>query len=263
MPYVPGASYVDGVELDASTTEAKNKAARKYLNVDIVAGDIEAAAFDTDDIQAGEPFGVVDDHIFATGDQYSTRKVKRDSLTTERRYHSATIKDYDPQIAARYQSVPDLAREFYMEDGGYVMVEIGFYTKEDQNDATRAIASRGSVGSSGAVDSKYYLSIDGVVDTTTIAHAFEETNTIPTSQSSAFGLSIAGGFQNRKYITFFFQSDLLSQGWHTIAVVVDPRNEKGFVSHRMFNLEIFYNGGFNAVSATSIGTNRPLSSNIF
>ena len=220
-------------------------------------------AFDSDDIQSGEPFGVIDDHIFATGDQYSTRKVKRESIATERRYHSATIKDYDPQISIRYQSVPDMAREFYMEDGGYVMIEIGFFAKEEANDATRAISARGSVGSSGAVDSKFYLSIDGVVDLTTVAHAFEEDGTVPTSQSSAVGVSVLGGTGNRKYVTFFFQSDLLSQGWHTIAVVVNPRNELGFVSHRMFNLEVFYSGGFNAVSASSIGTNRPLSSNIF
>ena len=258
MPYNKGTNFVSGDVLSATELNSKNENARKYINVNIEGVDLQTGTFQDQDLQRGEFRGITDEFVFATGDSYGFRNVSKLSIGSERRYHSATIKNFDPQISVRYTSVPDLAKEFYMEDFGNVMVEVAFYTREYDSDDARGIVAGGSVGSSSLTDSKFYLAVDGVVDLDTIANAFEESSPVPTSQSSATGLNTRRGSGARKFCLISQMVGGLGQGWHTIQVVVDPRNEKGFVSHRMFNLEIFYRGGFEPVSASTIATNRTL-----
>jgi len=263
MAYSPPVTFGAGAIISSTDLNTNHDAARKYVNVDIIAADLEATSFEELDIQKGEPAGINDDYIFASGGQSSTRKVDKLSTGNERRYHTATVKSYDPQNTVKYMSVSDMGREIYMEAPGHILIEVAMYTKESANIATNGLYLYGSVATPKGVDTPYYLALNGAVQANSVSYAFEEGAGTPTSNSVASGLNVRAGSGNKKFVTFSYMFKNLSQGWHTVQVVVNARNEKGFVSHRMFNVEQFYIGGFSPSSTASVGTTRKLSNKTF
>ena len=263
MAYSPPVTFGAGAIINSTDLNTNQDAARKYINVDIIAADLEVNSFDHLDIQKGEAFGINDDHQFATGGQSSTRKVSKVSVGNERRWHTATVKPFDPQNTVKYMSVSDMGREIYMEAPGHALVEVALYTKESANDTANGLYKYGSVSAPKCVDSPFYLALDGAVQLNSVSYAIEESGGTPTSNSVASGLAVSGVGQNKKFVTFSYMFLNLSQGWHTIQVVVNARNEKGFVSHRMFNVEQFYIGGYSPSALANVGTTRKLSNKTF
>lgn len=263
MAFSPPVTFGAGAVINSTDLNTNHDAARKYLNVNIIAADLEVNSFEELDIQKGEAFGLNDDYQFATGGQSSFRKVDKVSVGNERRWHTATVKPFNPQNTVKYTSVSDVGREIYMEAPGNALVEIALYTKESLNDSANGLYLYGSVSAPKCVDSPFYLALDGAVQLNSVSYAFEEGAGTPTSNSVASGLAVGGAGQRKKFVTFTYMFLNLSQGWHNIQVVVNARNEKGFVSHRMFNVEQFYTEGFSPSALGNIGTTRKLSNKTF
>ena len=277
MPYNPPNIFVNGTELLASELQENQEVLRDYINANIVSTDIAPDTFNTSDLQEGEPVAVTDDFIFMTGDQYSFYKVDHLSTTAERLWHTSTVKRFKPMEKIRWQSVPSLAKQFYMEDSGSALIEIGFFADEEDNDDCRGAVypwnkspPAGTSRSSGQ-DSQYQLVIDGVLTTAdieTTAYSYSEggstTITFGTFSNMVNQQNYQGGTTGqRKWISILYLATGLSQGWHQISVVVNACNEKGYVSHRMMCIETFYDMGYNATSPSSIATNRKLPETLF
>ena len=276
MAFIPPVIFVDGTHLQANSLKSNFDAARKYLNVDIVEGDLALASFGFADLQEGEGVRVTPDFIFMTGDIYSHVFARHASIPQERHYHTSTVKRYEPLKTVRWVSVPNLAKQWYMEDSGNALIEIGFFAFEaDNNDCRGAVfpwtTNVGGKTRSNGQDTQYLLAIDGSPTTAaseTIAYSFSEGG----STTQVFGQdSIMDGGANyqgaatgmRKYISILYLAKNLTQGWHQISVLCNACNEEGFVSMRNLNIETFYTMGYAPVSKNTIATNRKLKETIF
>jgi|688.fasta_scaffold263426_3 hypothetical protein len=277
MAFVPPIVFTDGTQLLAASLASSFEAVRKYINVDIVEGDLQVSNFGLSDLQEGEAFGVTPDFIMMTGDQYSHYYAKHASVPQERHYHTSTVKRYKPMETVRWQSIPDLAKQWYMEDSGNALIEISFFASEDENDDCRGavfpwipVPGAGNTRSVGQ-NSNFQLVVDGVLSTAddeTIAYAFAESGSTTATFGNFSIMDNRTGYQGsvtgmRKYITILYLAKNLSQGWHQISVVCDAKNEKGFISMRNLNIETFYTMGYAPVSKNSIATNRKLPETIF
>jgi hypothetical protein len=276
MAFVPPVIFVDGTQLQAVDLKSNFDTARSYLNVDIDEGDLALASFGTADLQEGEGVRVTPDFIFMSGDIYSHAFARHASIPQERHYHTSTVKRYEPLKTTRFVSVPNLAKQWYMEDDGNALIEISFFTFEGANNDCRGAVfpwttNVGGKTRSNGQDTQYLLAIDGsptVAATETIGYAFAESGTT----TQVFGQdSIMDGQSNyqgnttgmRKYISILYLAKNLTQGWHQVSVLCNACNEEGFVSMRNLNIETFYNMGYAPVSKNSIATNRKLKETIF
>jgi len=276
MAFVPPVIFVDGTQLQAVDLKSNFDAARSYLNVNIVEGDLALASFGFADLQEGEGVRVTPDFIFMSGDIYSHIFARHASIPQERHYHTSTVKRYEPLKTTRFVSVPNLAKQWYMEDDGNALIEISFFAFEDVNNDCRGAVfpwTTNIVGKtrSNGQDTQYLLAIDGsptVAATETIGYAFSEGG----GTTQVFGQdSIMDGeadYQGaatgmRKYVTILYLTKNLTQGWHQVSVLCNACNEEGFVSMRNLNIETFYNMGYAPVSKASIATNRKLKETIF
>jgi hypothetical protein len=277
MAFVPPITFVDATKLSAVSLQQSFDAVRKYLNVDVVEGDLQLSAFGFNDIQEGEAFGVTPDFIFMTGDQYSHFYAKYLSVPQERLYHTSTVKRYKPMETTRWQSIPNLSKQFYMEDSGNALIEISFFAIEEENNSCRGaifpwveVPSVGNSRSDG-MNSNFQLVVDGILITAanqTTGYAYSEEGATTISFGEFSNMVGQQNYQGdttgmRKYISILYLAKSLTQGWHQISVVCDARNEVGFVSARNLNIETFYTMGYAPVSKSSIATNRKLPETIF
>jgi hypothetical protein len=217
MAFIPPVIFVDGTQLSANSLKSNFDAARKYLNVDIVEGDLALASFGFADLQEGEGVRVTPDFIFMSGDIYSHSFARHASIPQERHYHTSTVKRYEPLKTVRWVSVPNLAKQWYMEDSGNALIEIGFFAFEAENNDCRGAVfpwttNVGGKTRSNGQDTQYLLAIDGSPTTAaseTIAYAFAESG----STTQVFGQdSIMDGGANyqgattgmRKYISILY-----------------------------------------------------------
>lgn len=276
MSYTPPFTFVGGSPLLGASLQSNEENLRKYLNVDIIEADIQTDTFSTADIQEGEAFGVTNDFIFATGDIYSGYQAIQTSVPSDRDYHTSTVKRYEPLQKVRWQSIPGLGKQFYMEDNGDALIEISFFAFEDDSDSCRGAVypwTANIVGQSrnNGQDSQFILAIDGdatVALTQTKGYAFEENGatTITFGQDSI--MVGQPGYQGgttgqRKFIQMMYLAQNLQQGWHQISVLVNACSEKGYVSSRTISVETFYDMGYNPLTKASIATNRKLPETIF
>jgi hypothetical protein len=267
MSFTVPNTFTTGV-VNASALKENMDEARTYINADVDGADYITAAFSTQDLQEGEFFGVTQDAIFMTGDQYLSFSATYKSHIQERHYHTSTIKRQHPMTSTRYVSVPQLAKQFYMEAPGNALVEISFFAFEDENNDCRGAiypwtTSTGSRSS--GQDSRYVLALDGatIEGDKTRAYAFSENGATTVTFGQHSIMEGESGYQGgvagmRRFITMQYLAKNLTQGWHTIQVLVDPCNESGFVSSHTFCVELFYDMGYHEVSKNSIGTTRKL-----
>lgn len=279
MPYVPPNTFSNGTELEAADLQENAESLRDYLANGIVEADLQTAAYNTSDLMEGEAVAVTNDFIFITGDQLSFYKVDHLSARSERLWHTSTVKRYKPMEVDRWQSIPSLAKQFYMEDSGSALIEIGFFAVEEDNDDCRGAVfpwnkspPAGESRSSGQ-DSNFQLTLDGSLTTASIAisteaYAYSEGGSTTITFGSYSNMVGEQNYQGsttgmRKWISILYLAENLTQGWHQVSVVVNASNERGYVSHRMLNIECFYDMGFNALSPSSIATRRRLPETIF
>lgn len=277
MSYTPPNTFANGSPLLAADLQQNEQELRDYLNTDIIEADLQTSTFSTYDVQEGEAFGVTNDFIFATGDIYSNYSAIADSIPSDRDYHTSTVKRYKPMEKVRWQSIPTLGKQFYMEDDGDALIEISFYVFEDDSDPCRGavfpwvpLPSPGNSRNNGQ-DSQFILAIDGSATTAqaqTRAYAFEE-NGATTISFGQFSIMVGktgyqgGATGQRKFVTMLYLAKNLQQGWHQISVLVNACSEKGFVSSRSLSIECFYNMGYSPTSQASTATNRKLPETIY
>jgi hypothetical protein len=266
MPFSAPNTFSTGI-LNALSLKQNMDAARSYINADIEPTDYDTDTFSTQDLQEGEFFGVTGDAIFLTGDQYNSFSASTIPTVQEKHYHTSTIKRQHPMTSVRYISVPQLAKQFYMEAPGSALIELSFFARELENDSCRGAvypwttAVGAGQSRSDGQQSLYVLALDGsdVRSNETRAYAFSEDglnavtfgmHSIMEGESGYHG----GATGMRKFICMQFLAKDLAQGWHSIQVLVDPRNEGGYASSHTFCVETFYEVGYHECSASSIGT---------
>ena len=177
---------------------------------------------------------------------------------------NSTDLNTNQDAARKYINVDIVTADLEVNSFDHLDIQkVALYTKESENDTANGLYKYGSVSAPKCVDSPFYLALDGAVQLNSVSYAFEEGSGTPTSNSVASGLAVGGAGQRKKFVTFSYMFLNLSQGWHTIQVVVNARNEKGFVSHRMFNVEQFYIGGYSPSALANVGTTRKLSNKTF
>lgn len=272
MPFSPPNTFTTGQVLEGTQVEQNETAARRYINVDIVEADIQDGVFTSQDLQQGEAFQVTNDSIFMTGDEYSNFYAQKSSIPQARLYHTSTVKRQNPMSSMKWVSVPGLAKQIYLENEANVLIEVSFFTYEDENNDCRGAVFpwvqtpiAGETRSDGQ-ESQFLLAIDGsysYADDETKCYAFNE----PGATTVTFGkfsimhnlLGYQGGATGcRKFCNIQYLAKNLSQGWHNIAVLCDPRNEWGYVAQRTFEIEVFYKMGYDTVDSATIATNRKL-----
>ena len=133
MSYTPPNTFIPTSPLFGDDLQENAEELRDYINVDIIETDLQSATFSTFDIQEGEAFGVTNDFLFPTGDIYSGYSAIHSSIPSDRDYHTSTVKRYEPLQKVRWQSIPSLGKQFYMEDIGDALIEISFYVFEDDS----------------------------------------------------------------------------------------------------------------------------------
>ena len=70
MAYTPPVVFTTATPVTANDLNNNNDALRKYINRDVIQGDLSADTFGTTDILKGEYSNVVQDHQFTTGEIY-------------------------------------------------------------------------------------------------------------------------------------------------------------------------------------------------
>lgn len=272
MPFTPPNTFTTSQVLQGNQVAQNEEAARKYINVDIVEADLQDSVFGDSDLQEGEAFQVTLDNIFMTGDQYSNFFAQKEVPRQSRLYHTSTVKRQKPMETIKWVAVPQLGKQIYCETIANVLIEVAFFAYEDENNDCRGavfpwipVPTVGNTRSDGQ-DSRYILAIDGsdtYAPNETINYSFNEAGatTITFGQFSVMQGRL--GFQGdatgqRKLIRMQYLAKNLSQGWHNIAVLCDPRNEWGYVDCHVFSVEMFYKMGYDTVETSTIATARKL-----
>lgn len=277
MSFNPPNTFNFGFPLEAPDLQENSVALRDYLASDIIEGDLDTDTFSTYDVQEGEAVSITNDFIFMTGDVYSGYYAAKSSTPSERQYHTSTVKRFKPMEKVRYQSIPPLAKQFYMEDNGDALVEVSFFVSDRDGDSCRGAyfpwIPSPPVGSSrhDGQDSQYILAIDGSITAAvaeTKGYSFEE-NGANTITFGAFSvMNGENGYQGgvtgqRKFVTILFLAKNLQQGWHQIAVLKNPCCEMGYIGSRTIQVEVFYDMGYNPTTPNSLATNRKLPETIY
>lgn len=277
MSYTPPNTFNFGFDLEAADLQENSQALRDYINNDIIEGDIDTDTFSTYDIQEGEAVAINNDYIFMTGDVLSNYYAASSSTPSERQYHTSTVKRFKPMETARYQSIPTLAKQFYMEDNGSALIEVSFFVSDRDGDSCRGAyfpwvpsPLPGNSRHDGQ-DSQYILAVDGLTTTAiaeTRSYSFEENgaNTITFGQYSI--MQGRSGYQGgvtgqRKFITILYLAKNLQQGWHQLAILRNTCCEMGYVGSRTLQIEVFYELGYNPTTPNSLATNRKLPETIY
>lgn len=116
MSYTPPVTFVAGNPVTDADINTNNDALRKYINRDVVVGDLATDSFGTTEIVKGEYYNVVPDHQFTTGDLYTQAVV--DDIGSERHYYTSTTKTrLGAQWASigQYQIIVDTGKSIYFE----------------------------------------------------------------------------------------------------------------------------------------------------
>lgn len=240
MSYSPTTTFTTG-DLVASQLTVNQQGARDYINNDIEQGDIQTGSYDTADIQPGWPVLANDDYRFTTGGVSIIRETT--DVATARKYVTATIKTQDPTQQVVYQDIPGAGRRFFLEDIGDVVVELMAYAEGliDGDYAYRNLVSPTPY----KVDSRFYLSIDGVIEPRTVCYIFLESGpTAASTQSVMSGGLNQGDFEAlRRPLYIFWAQANFTPGWHTIKLVCDPRSPSLFVNSISMQIEVLSRGG--------------------
>tara|TARA_Y100001973_G_scaffold104741_1_gene175499 strand:- start:3323 stop:4192 length:870 start_codon:yes stop_codon:yes gene_type:complete len=275
MAFVPSTTFAGGNVLEAPQLTGNQSGARDYINSGTATADLAVDTFDTQDLALGRPVLVTLDHEFTTGDVMIQNDLS--TIETARRYVAGTAKkpsitrspmDANLTTVDKYWSIPGAGRRFFLDEQSDVVTEVmGFAMGHVTNQvrvpdlATRAYFAR-TTPDPGAVDSRLYLAIDGVVKFNTVCFVFAEDKDFnavtpgtnyPSAQSRLHEYRLGGGHQStggypeesalRRPLYFFWAEPNLSAGWHTIQIVADPRYERMFVSALSMQIEVLASGG--------------------
>lgn len=268
MAYSPSNTFTNNTQLSATDVEQNFQEARDYINNEIQGNDLEQGTFTLLDVGEGEFFGVTDDYVFpVTGDMFSESVARKNSQVFERLYHTCTVKSYDPQISVRYTSL--YGKEFYMEAPGNILITCNFYANGGRMDPCKGSWFPWNAAKTNAngMENAYYLAMDGVVDSNTIAHSFNE-NVGTWTPSSLVATTIANPETLdpalRRYVYLQYMSQVqLSRGWHKIQVVVDSKNPVSWIDMRNLTLEVFYDPGYSPNTQSKNGMNQTYPSVVF
>jgi hypothetical protein len=236
-------------QLNAADLQTKFDDAFDYCNVGISSGSITSGSLITEDLGRGDYLAVVPDHFFMSGDHLSSGRAKGELISNDMTYNTATIKTFWPRDRILYTSQAGCARSCYFEKIGRALVTISGWVQDFDNSNARAVVTQGSESgnttSSVAVNSNWYLHVDGTIVDNTVNRSFEEdSGSSPTDTSIATGITNMAAFERRRrrlHITRM--AGPLSPGWHTFGLVTDTRNELSRLGNFNISVEVFYNTG--------------------
>lgn len=241
-------SFTPGQNLNASELQGKFKDAFDYTNVKISTDDILSGSIITEDIGRGDFIAVVPDHFFISGDHLSGGRAKATLIDNDMTYNTATIKTYNPRDRVEYVSQAGCARSFYAEKVCRALITISGWSQDFDNSNARAVVSQGSATlnntTSVAVDSRWYLQVNGTILANTVNRSFEEdTGATPTNTSCASGVNDFLELQSRRRRLHITRLVVLTEGWNTVGLVTDSRNEISRLGNFNISVEVFYDTG--------------------
>jgi hypothetical protein len=231
MAYTPPNVVVAGTSVDATALQANTTALRLYLNRGIVLGDVPADSVTTNDLVRGEFVAVVPDHLFTTGDLYTTFV---DENPYDYDYFTSHFKSYD-LYSTKLQPVPVGGKRIVMEDHGFIVVSVGMHVRGDQNyELTPQKKASGA-----------YIRIsvnDRILTTDTRAASFgrvytEDNVTTDVDNSGALNVD---GFAARRWYCQRYRYSAAKGDVVNVTVAIDPRCDKMWVGARNVNFEVFY-----------------------
>ena len=257
-------TFTNGNNLNASDLQTKWDDAFDYVNVGISSGSITSGSMITEDLGRGDFIAVVPDHFFATGDHLSNGRAKGEVINNDMTYATATIKTFWPRDRVLYTSLAGCARSVYFEKLGRALITISGWTQDFDNSNARAVVTQGSESgnnaASVAVNSNWYLQIDGTIVSNTVNRSFEEDlGNSPTDTSVATGVSnFASNARRRRRLHITRMTSPLSPGWHTFGLVTDTRNELSRLGNYNISVEVFYDQGIEEAGINNLPTSYKL-----
>jgi hypothetical protein len=231
MPYTPPNVVVAGTPVDATALQGNTSALRLYLNRGIVLADIPVDSVTTTDLVRGEFVAVVPDHLFTTGDLYTTFV---DENTYDYDYFTSHFKAYD-LYSTKLQPVPVGGKRIVMEDDGFIVMSIGMHVQGDENYELTPQKKASGV----------YVRIslnDRVVPTDTRVASFGRVYTeddVAADVDNSGALNV-DGFAARRWYCQRYRFPASKGAVVNITVAIDPRCDKMWVGARNVNFEVFY-----------------------
>ncbi len=250
MAFTPPTTFVAGTAWLGSALAENFKAARDYLNAEIVAGDYGPASFDTEQLSTPEPLLSWDDYNFLSGAHALSAMVSNDS--TRRRYALGTLKSEDITQQIIHQQIPGASVRVWMDAPGDLWIEGYGAVRVGQFDssAVRAYLAK-TIPTPHTVDSRFYLELDGAVIANTRCYCFAESGGTPSAQSIANAVTnLSDGAGARRPLYMFWVATNLAAGWHTIRLVVDVRSEYLYVGEDSWQWEVLSDCGLTTYTGT-------------
>lgn len=252
MPFNPNTN------LNASELQGKFKDAFDYTNVKLSTHDFLSGSIITEDLGRGDFIAVVPDHFFMSGDHLSSGRAKATKIDNDMTYNTATIKTFNPRDRVQYVSQAGCARSFYAEKTCRALITISGWTQDFENANARAVVSEGSSDpllnvTSVAVDSRWYLQLNGNIVDNTVNRSFEEdSGGSPTALSCAVGENDFAAFERRRRRLHITRLVVLSEGWNIVGLVTDSRNEISRLGNFNISVEVFYDTGLEESAITNL-----------
>ena len=267
MPYVKPNNLLNGTELQADELRENHEEARKYVNQEIVNNDISNIEFIN--LLSGEFQPITSDFVFhSSGNHFSYGQVDRNTALSQRDFTTSTIKNSDFYDTEKYVSVVGCGRTFYMPRPGNAILTVTLSTSERQE--PDGVFS-GDIG----INTNYRVMLDGQLRqekyyafkeeiSLTLNGIYGAASTGSPSSDSVIPLEEILRYNNpRRYIYITDMLLNLSQGWHYVSVVRDPRNVWSCITQKTFSLETFPNQGFQEITEDKLANNVRLNKENF
>jgi len=274
MAYTPPVVFTTGTPVTATDLNTNNDALRKYINKDVIQGDLATDTFGTTEFIKGEFANVVPDHQFTTGDIYTQNKLANN--TTDRSWYTSTNK---PLLLSQWgekeqiQIVMDTGKSIYFEGNNGSAVASGEAAKLviTGHIGVRNYNQYVFAGKNGGADSIYaynefvttvprrgrtrfwlVFKIEGLTDGWVIVNhtlgkvcGYEDTQNSTTEYATSY-------LKDRRVIPFLYKVDIPNL-WTSISPAPMPQNlawrfaiavessvDLGWVNHRIMQYEVFY-----------------------
>lgn len=231
MPYTPPNVVVTGTPVDATALQANTTALRLYLNRGIVRADVPVDSVTTTDIVRGEFVAVVPDHLFTTGDLYTTFV---DENPYDYDYFTSHFKSYD-LYATKLQPVPVAGKRIVMEDHGFIVVSVGMHVQGDGNYELTPEKKASGVYIRISLNDRVLTA-----DTRLASYGRAYTEDDVAADVDNSGAPDDSGFAARRWYCQRYRFSAAKGAIVNVTVAIDPRCDKMWVGARDVNFEVFY-----------------------
>jgi hypothetical protein len=247
MAYSKPNNFVDNNELTADDINGNDEELKKYINQEVLIGDLGPLKFSTEEFKLGEYQPITNNYDFVSGPATGNFT---DDQQSKRAYWTSTIKkgrltdNTLPVWTSLYHTSP----EIYLERPAHMLITFGANTLSAENevaangfwDTTLKLAYRKDNGPLTFVEQSRAYSFEETDFTNTPSGNVNPFGATGTPNSS--GAEAQGDAQNglRRWIGWSCIINNALAGSYKFSVYANAKVEEGLLSARQFKAEVFY-----------------------